>query len=407
MIESYNNRLIKPKLATSTRIINISIFLFAILTKGLGDALIVTKDPNSAFNLVKYIILILGIFIMSYELKERNKFHKIKNIYRQEFQYVIIGLIFIAFLSLSISLYNGYFVFRTIKELIFLSVPVIFAFLVLNLFSYREILFCAKISTIIFLISFILEVGVHYFTPALIIDTMKNISFAGGDTGSSTTVFESNFFCDPAMALFCFFAYYKEKNKTWMWLSFLFVLLANKRLMILFSLIILAIVHIPKIEKILNKKVNKNIYFLLALGFTILPIFIRYSMRPAIALALQNFLGINMADFWMGRDVMVNAMANRGFISYGLGSTFDFQGSLLEVEGVKFLLELGIPGLAAIAFSYWRLPNYNLYCMIVMLYNFLNMNTSTSLMTGAFSWIFYILLFGCVNYKYEEEKVYS
>lgn len=105
-----------------------------------------------------------------------------------------------------------------------------------------------------------------------------------------------------------------------------------------------------------------------------------------------------MQDFWMGRDAMVQELLSQGFQSYGLGSTFDFRQSLLEIESIKFYFETTVLGCAILSFSYWKITRGYIFSIIVMLYIFLNINTSTSLTTGAFAWIYYLFLLGGINY---------
>lgn len=136
----------------------------------------------------------------------------------------------------------------------------------------------------------------------------------------------------------------------------------------------------------------------------ILPIAVQKLTDIRTEIFVQKITGINMADFWMGRDVMVRAITASGFKSYGLGSTFDFRGSLLEIESLKFLLEVGILGLFCIVYSYWKITKNNIYSMIVMTYIFVNINTSTSIMTGAFAWIYYLILFASIEYSYKLEN---
>ena len=51
-----------------------------------------------------------------------------------------------------------------------------------------------------------------------------------------------------------------------------------------------------------------------------------------------------------------------------------------------------------LSFSYWKITRGYIFSIIVMLYIFLNINTSTSLTTGAFAWIYYLFLLGGINY---------
>lgn len=62
-------------------------------------------------------------------------------------------------------------------------------------------------------------------------------------------------------------------------------------------------------------------------------------------------------------------------------------------------METTIVGSVLLSISYWKITNRNLFSMLVMLYIFLNINTSTSLTTGAFAWIYYLFLIGGINYE--------
>ncbi|MBO2705938.1 hypothetical protein GTO98_00375 [Lactiplantibacillus plantarum] len=144
----------------------------------------------------------------------------------------------------------------------------------------------------------------------------------------------------------------------------------------------------------------QHLWLVMATLFLAMPFLVMYCMKVDVESQILLKTGINMPNFWMGRDVMVNHIVQSSFQSFGLGSTFPFQGSLLEVEGVKIYLEIGMVGLVLVVFSYWRIVRKNYFCMLIMTYNFININTSTSISTGTFSWIFYLILIGvCLYYK--------
>lgn len=201
------------------------------------------------------------------------------------------------------------------------------------------------------------------------------------------------------MALFCYFCYYKKNNRKWAWISYISILVMNKRLIILFATIILILSYLPNWEKITSIKVNKKICIICAIVFAISPLVVIKLITSPLGIWFSNKTGLNMADFWMGRDNMVLYYLNNHFQSYGLGSTYDFTGSMLEIESVKIYLETTIVGSVLLSISYWKITNRNLFSMLVMLYIFLNINTSTSLTTGAFAWIYYLFLIGGINYE--------
>ena len=136
-----------------------------------------------------------------------------------------------------------------------------------------------------------------------------------------------------------------------------------------------------------------------AIIFALSPIVVIKLTTSSLGVWLANKTGLNMADFWMGRDNMIRLYIKNGFQSYGLGSTYDFAGKMLEVESVKIYLETTFVGSTLLSVVYWKITNCNLFSMLVMLYIFLNMNTSTSLTTGAFAWIYYLFLIGGINYE--------
>ena len=173
----------------------------------------------------------------------------------------------------------------------------------------------------------------------------------------------------------------------------------NKRLIILFATIILVLSYLPNWKKITSIKVNKKICMICVIIFAISPLVVIKLITSPFGIWFSNKIGLNMADFWMGRDNMVLYYLNHHFQSYGLGSTYDFSGFMLEIESVKTYLETTIVGSILLSISYWKITNCNFYSMLVMLYIFLNMNTSTSLTTGAFAWIYYLFLIGGMNYE--------
>ena len=143
--------------------------------------------------------------------------------------------------------------------------------------------------------------------------------------------------------------------------------------------------------------VNKRLYWIPVIIFTISPLIICLLTNPVVESTILYKYDFNLQDFWMGRDKMLQYYIANHFSSYGLGSTFDFRGKLLELESVKFYLETTLVGSFLISFTYWRIVRKNFFTLILMLYIFVNMNTSTSIITGAFAWVFYFILIGVVN----------
>ena len=229
------------------------------------------------------------------------------------------------------------------------------------------------------------------------IQAIKNFSLLGGQASFAYDSLESSAFPDAMMSLFCFFTYFNKGNKKWMWISYICILLMNKRFIVLFATVLMIMVYVPYFKRVFNKTVNKKLYWIPVIIFTISPLIICYLTDPAVESEIFHTYGFNLQDFWMGRDEMLQYYVNNHFLSYGLGSTFDFRGKLFELESVKFYFETTLVGSFLISFTYWKIVRKNFFTLLLMLYIFINMNTSTSIITGAFAWVFYFILIGVVN----------
>lgn len=373
--------------------IGLLFFVGAVLFKGIGDAIFVKNNPNGPVNYIKYGFLIFAIITFYLQCGKKKK-----TIFLSEFKTLLLCYALISAISMYFNFCSGKFSFRSIKELLFILVPIIFTYFAFNALKFVEIELVAKISVIIYAISYFLEVG-KAFSLSTAIQTIANFSLAGGQSSWRYDSLESSSFPDPMMSLFCFFSYYKEKNFKWQIISFICILLMNKRLIIVASMIILLLTNLPLINSWLHKKkTHTYTWIFFALIFTFSPILMIYLTIPSTEAYIYTTAGVNMQDFWMGRDAMVQELLSQGFQSYGLGSTFDFRQSLLEIESIKFYFETTVLGCAILSFSYWKITRGYIFSIIVMLYIFLNINTSTSLTTGAFAWIYYLFLLGGINY---------
>ena len=381
-----------------TDIVGLILFALAILAKGIGDAIFIHNNPNSTFNYVKYIFLLLFIFYFIIKGKGKSK-----TIFRKEYRNLLLCYIGIGIISLFASLYAYKFTFRTIKEFAFILIPIIFSYYALNFLKKEELVSMAKFAVVVYFVSYFIEIG-STFSISTAIEAISHFSLLGGQASFAYDSLESSAFPDAMMALFVFFAYFHKGNKKWLWISYVAILLMNKRLIIVFATLIMLLVYIPILKRVMYKSAPKNIYLYFFILFTFSPLLIIQLTNPNTELWIFNKFGFNMPDFWMGRDSMVQYFLSSNFTSYGLGSTYDFRNQLLEIECVKFFLETSILGCALLSFTYWKIVKKNWYLIIVMLYIFLNINTSTSIITGAFAWVYYLILVGMVNNNEQEKE---
>ena len=216
------------------------IFLFAcaIMSKGFVDALFVADNANGALNLLKYFFLLGAAFAFS--TFNSNK----KKQFAREFKNLIFVYLVIALISIFAIVWSERFTFRTIKEFCFILSPIIFVYYAINALDKEEIMLMAKFSVIIYVISYFIEIA-DSFSVSMAINAIKNFSLLGGQASFAYDYYETSHFPDPMMALFCYFCYNNKNNRKWIWISYISVLLMNKRLIILFASIILVLSYLP------------------------------------------------------------------------------------------------------------------------------------------------------------------
>lgn len=333
-------------------LLGITLFVCAIMSKGFVDALFVNDNANGVLNLLKYFFLIGASF--AFYASNRSK----KKKFSKEFRILMCFYLFVAFISVFSIIESGRFTFRTIKEFCFILTPIVFTYYAINALNKDEITMMAKFSVVIYVVSYFMEISGN-FSISMAINAIKNFSLLGGQASFAYDYYETSHFPDPMMALFCYFCYYKKNNRKWAWISYISILVMNKRLIILFATIILILSYLPNWEKITSIKVNKKICIICAIVFAISPLVVIKLITSPLGIWFSNKTGLNMADFWMGRDNMVLYYLNNHFQSYGLGSTYDFTGSMLEIESVKIYLETTIVGSVLLSISYWKITNRN------------------------------------------------
>ena len=77
-----------------TDIVGLILFALAILAKGIGDAIFIHNNPNSTFNYVKYIFLLLFIFYFIIKGKGKSE-----TIFRKEYRSLLLCYIGIGIIS--------------------------------------------------------------------------------------------------------------------------------------------------------------------------------------------------------------------------------------------------------------------------------------------------------------------
>jgi|GEM_PF-6048418 len=126
-------------------------------------------------------------------------------------------------------------------------------------------------------------------------------------------------------------------------------------------------------------------------------------MIPENVDKINNMFNIDLYKLTMSRTYRFKLIYNRAnFINTGLGSTYSYMMNLykvsLEMDMIKLLIEVTPIGVIIFVNNMFNTVKKNWYCMILMLFQFLNLITSHSL-TSVFSWVIFYITIGCILYK--------
>lgn len=368
------------------RFINIFLFILIFAIRSFTDAIYVSKgiDSNIWVN-SKYIVLIIAIIWGFFLLK----YKKDKKIFIKELTNVSVVVIIFIMITLLLIVYSGNFYSGTIEEFIKLILPIVYVFIVLNTFSFKDIYKSMSITLIVSIIGYIIEIGTSNFNLA----NIATMNFWG-----SYSPFESSMSCGVAIALCVFFTYY-NKNKIFKYLSLIFVIFTFKRLFIVFAIMLLIL---PKFIDI-NKAIKGKYITIAKIFFIVATILYYIFLSPSSSGLFEKIMGTSQVEFTMGRSSFLRTLENSDFISSGLGSTTQAIGRGLEMDLIKIYLELGIIGLITFVLGYWNCAGNKVYTFIYMTFQFFNMLTSHSL-TSSFDWILAFLIIGCISYKTNNQE---
>lgn len=334
---------------------------------------------------LKYIMCIITIGFCLIPMIKTNRIY----IFKYELTNIlwIILIFFVISIIKSILVYS--FTSRTIQELIFLLIPPLFAFGILNTLDFRTVNKCMQIALIIFMIGYFLEIGLNI---SEFFQAFKTMNFS-----DSYSALESSTFAGVSIAMAMYFLYFRE-NKIARMLSVCFVIFTFKRLSLLFTLFLLIL---PKIFNF-NKKVNKSI--LLILKILVFGISIGYYliMIPENVQKIDTLFNIDLYKITMSRTYRFSLIYNKpDFLNTGLGATFSYMKSLygvaLEMDMIKLLIEVTPIGAFIFINNMFNIVKKNWYCMVLMLYQLFNLITSHNL-ANIFSWIIFYITLGCILY---------
>lgn len=363
--------------------INKILFCLTFIIKYFTDALYVAQGRDGFAVSSKYITLILGI-ICSYIIIQKRKEQGIKIVFTNEFLRILFVVAIFLLFSLFYVLISGKATKQTINDLLYIVLAIIYAYGIINSFYFEDINNCMKFLLIMSIIAYVLEIGTSNFTIANII----NSSFL-----DSSSVFESSYSASGSMIMCTFFCYYRKQWK-WTLLSFAFCLLTFKRMNIVFAVFFLLY---PVFFNI-NKPIKRKIIVLLMVLFTSCTILLYYLYQAQNAELFENIFHISATQLSTGRNLYLQNVINRGFESFGYGSSTVVNGKSIEMDFIKIYIELGIIPLMVFIWNYYNISYKNSYCFWIMTQNMLNFLTSHSL-TSVFNWGLRFIVIAFIIYR--------
>ena len=338
---------------------------------------------------IRYYILALMIFIgiikvfIKYNKGGLNKESgKVKDL----LLIIFVALIFFV-ISIERAVKSGYMLnFRTIVQISLVLFPALYAYVLVNLLSINTIVKIFKITFIIGVCFYVYEVGVGTF---LNIDNWLSISYL-----HSYSPFENSTYPEVFLYCFFFFNYFRhtdadnKKNlQLFTLLSFVFTMLAFKRLQIL------AAIGVFLLSMLINmRKKFKNQYAIcLAIIFIIGTIIYKKFVSGEI-----DILGIDPYYFTTGRSYILQLWGDKDFLSYGFGTSMLVINRYLEMDLIQIYMELGIFALGIFSIVYFWIVRKNIYATIIMIYSFGNMLTASSL-PGSLGWVLVFVLVSIIG----------
>ena len=366
--------------------INVLLVILVYFSRSITDALYVSKNISNISVYLKYIFMLASIIFCFIQLrKKENRTY----IFKKELLSVLFVIISFLFITLLFTLKNGNFYQESISELIKIIIPIIYAFFILNVFSFKEIYYSMVGILLCSFLGYVLEIGTDNFTMSNIL----TMSF-----GTSYSPFESHLFSGASIALYAFFIYYR-KNKFLVALSLLFVVCTFKRLSIVFAIFLLIIPYFINI----NKKVNEKLRIWISIFFVVITIIYYFLLIPSSADFFYDIFGKTQREFTMSRSIFLERILNSNYSSSGIGSVTHFLGRSLEMDLIQIYFEVSIIGLIIFVWNYWKCAGNIVYTYIYMAFQFFNMLTSHSL-DNSFNWVLVFLIIGCITYKDKLKK---
>lgn len=382
----------KFKVDKGFKALNYFMFIAVFVVKIIIDVLNEKRIILSVNDNLKYLIFAMAIAFCLFELLIYIKKGG-KCIFKKE----LVGLLIICGIFLVYSIYlarkiNVPIATRTYVEILYLIMPAIYSFCIVNIYNFKELEKLMKILFWIYLILYMYSINIF----AVSINDILNISFA-----NSNSYFESSIFAFPMLVLFFFFSYYRKNNKYYWIGSFILTLLTFKRMIIVCAIILFILDNIMELRFTIKKK-WKYIFAIIFIFSTI--IYYQALTDSGFGKVIVDMFNMDLESGTMGRKWFLSLLLNGQYPTFGYGSSSIILGEIFNVGDIKYLemdlvkiyLELGIFCLSIFTVYFWKLTKDNLFNIIMILSIFMNLLVSHSL-TNPFEWTIIYLILICIS----------
>lgn len=366
------------RLGASTRRFNyillLIIFVFQVLDNYFREKMV----DISYMSAIKNSVLIVATLLFIIEIVYLERSNKFSRTFFSEMLNIVYLTICFTVLSLYYILKNNGFEIATVTGLVRILVPVIVSYTVLNVFQDKDLYRLMSVLLIITVIGYVLSI----FDKISIGNFMK-ISFI-----DSRSPFESTYFSPTAMGFCLFFCYYR-KDKIFTVLSVLFAIMTFKRIMVIYSVLLLVFGGI--VSK--WRKVPKWVENMFMIVFFIFSMFYILLMEGKIDDFLISIIGKDVTSFTMGRSYFMGNIIT-DFKSVGfMSSTVGYRS--MEMDIPMIYVEMGVGAVIATIYFYTRLVNQNWYNFLIIIFCLLELLTSHWFDITYF-WIVAYITIGCI-----------
>lgn len=381
----------------ASKMLNVFLVTLVFIVYGLTGSEYAVSE-NSIY---KYIVLLGALcvaFVTCFFKKENvSSIFKRTFIFDQRGNFLALGLITVTY-SFAISLVNMRFTFRTIFELFLMFAPIIYAYMLVEVLSFKTL---DKTIVINFFITFLIYLLTREMSFLQIITSLFKTNYF-----ESYSPLESSVFSGLATSFAFYFIFFKNRIVLKV-LSVLFVFMTFKRLSIVFVVLLILFSFFRKtINKSIAKKsvVTRSVIIFLFLCFYYL------FVHPVNRNWIEDTFNVNISSLTMTRSDRFSMLYSSNYISYGFGSSTEymyehFNNVALEMDLIKIIIELGFLPAAFLIYVYLSFGRKKIYCFLIMMYHVLNLIFASSLVS-CFSWLLtyiIVLMIGNVKIQYRRE----